>query len=401
MMQFRTTRLPARVLAAATFLATAGCGEDGEMARNEMARDQVLVRDSMAVEISEARDLVDSAAAWSIGEEPTLTIGHDLDAPAEYQFASINGVIRLPEGGILVADQGSLREYDRNGTHVREWGGRGEGPGEFSFIGGLHRWGADSVVVWDRWQLRVTVFDTSGNLGRTTRMQEAPQLLLRGAIGRDQFVFERVVEFDANQLFANWNQRAEYEREQGVVEIWDATGNPVSVVGPYPHTEYHTSRSDRYFGPLRFTRRMVVGVWGSLVIAGPNDTYELRAHGPHGSLERIIRLDRSPVIPNEVHRRALVEEDPNKDRDVPMASSLPMFERVIGDDLGYLWVRDYDMPGEETVRWTVFDTAGAVVTRPETSDRLRVWEIGRDYIVASQVGDLDIQMAVVISLDRG
>jgi len=232
-------------------------------------------------------------------------------------------------------------------------------------------------------------------------MQEAPQLLLRGAIGRDQFVFERVVEFDANQLFANWNQRPEYEREDGTVEIWDATGNPVSTVGPYPHTEHHTNRSDRFFGPLRFTRRMVVGVWGSLVIAGPNDTYELRAHIPQGALERVIRLDRSPVIPNEGHRRALVEEDPSKDRDVPMASTLPMFDRVMGDDLGYLWVRDYDMPGEETVRWTVFDAAGAVVARPETSDGLRVWEIGRDYIVASQVGDLDIQMAVMMSLDRG
>ncbi len=396
MTQLRTTRPPAHALAAATFLAVAGCGED-----MEVARDQVLVRDSMAVEITESSDPVDNAAAWSIGEEPTLTIGYDLDAPAEYQFASINGVIGLPEGGILVADQASLREYDKDGTHVREWGGRGEGPGEFSFIGGLHRWGADSVVVWDRWQLRLTVFDTSGNLGRTTGMQEAPQLLLRGAIGRDQFVFERVVEFDANQLFANWNQRPEYEREHGVVEIWNAAGNRVSIVGPYPHTEYHTNRSDRYFGPLRFTRRMVVGVWGSLVIAGPNDTYELRAHVPQGSLERIIRLDRSPVIPNEGHRRALVEEDPSKDRDVPMVSTLPMFDRVMGDDLGYLWVRDYDMPGEATVRWTVFDAAGAVVTRLETSDRLRVWEIGRDYIVASQVGDLDIQVAVMMSLDRG
>ena len=198
-------------------------------------------------------------------------------------------------------------------------------------------------------------------------MHEVPQLMLRGAIGRDQFAFERVVEFNANELLANWNQRAEYEREQGVVEIWDATGNPVSIVGPYPHTEYYTQRSDRYLGPLRYTRRMVVGVWGSLVIAGPNDTYELRAHGPHGSLERIIRLDRSPVNPDE----------------------------------GCLWVRDYDMPGEDTVWWTVFDWAGAIVTRLETSDRWSVWEIGRDYIVASQVGDLDIQIAVVLSLDRG
>ena len=382
--------------AVATFLVIGACS--GDM---EVVRDRMVVRDSVGVVISENKDSVSNADPWSVGEEPTLTIGQSLTAPAEYQFASIGGAIRLPEGGVLVADRGAIREYGEDGTYVRTWGGRGEGPGEFNSIGGLHRWGADSVVVWDPRLLRLTVFDTRGNLGRTTRMHEAPELLLRGAIGRDRFAFERVVEFDVNELFANWNQRAEYERKEGVVEIWDATGNPVSIVGPYPHMEYHTQRSDRYMGPLRYTRRMVVGVWGSRVIAGPNDTYELRAHGPHGSLERIIRLDRSPVNPDEGHRRALIEEDPNQDRDVPMASTLPMFDRVIGDDLGCLWVRDYDMPGEDKVWWTVFDSAGAIVTRLETSDRWRVWEIGRDYIVASQVGDLDIQIAVVVSLDRG
>ena len=271
-------------------------------------------------------------------------------------------MIRLPEGGVLVADRRSLREYDENGTHVREWGGRGEGPGEFDFIGGLHRWGADSVVAWDRGLLRLTVFDTQGNLGRTARMHEAPQLILRGAIGHDQLVFERVVDFNTNESCV------------------DRRSTTYGV--PYP-------KKRQVLGAAQIQQADVVGVWESLVIAGPNDRYEIRAHGTHGSLERIIRLDRSPVSPDASHLRMLLEDDLDRERDIPMAPTLPMFDRVIGDDLGYLWVRDYDMPGEDTVLWTVFDAAGAVVTRPETSDRLRVWEIGRDYTVASQVGDLD------------
>ena len=84
-----------------------------------------------------------------------------------------------------------------------------------------------------------------------------------------------------------------------------------------------------------------------------------------------------------------------------MASHLPMFDRVVGDALGYLWVRDYDMPGEATVAWTVFDSRGGIVTRLTTSDRLRIWEIGRDYILASQTDDLGIHSVVVLALDRG
>lgn len=53
MTQLRTFRPPAYALAAATLLVTAGCGED-----MDMVRDQVVVRDSMAVVVSETGDLV-------------------------------------------------------------------------------------------------------------------------------------------------------------------------------------------------------------------------------------------------------------------------------------------------------------------------------------------------------
>lgn len=145
----------------------------------------------------------------------------------------------------------------------------------------------------------------------------------------------------------------------------------------------------------------MVGVWGSLVIAGPNDTYELRGHGADGGLERIIRWNRAPIPADDRHLRAFVDENPGRNTNSPMATHLPMFDRVVGDELGYLWVRDYDMPGEETVYWTVFDSDGAIVTRLTTSDRLRLWEIGRDQVLASRTDELGVHSVVVLALDRG
>ena len=78
-----------------------------------------------------------------------------------------------------------------------------------------------------------------------------------------------------------------------------------------------------------------------------------------------------------------------------------MFDRVIGDDLGYLWVRDYVLPGEDAARWTVFDSTGAVAARLQTSERLKIWEIGRDYVLGSQANELDVEAVVWLSLDRG
>ena len=385
--------------ALAALVATGACGGDAGV---DTAPGRVGVWDSMGVVISENADHVGAAAEWSLGEEPVIAVGWDLAAAEEYQFAGIDGAIRLPGGGILVADGTfDLREYRADGTYVRAWGSEGEGPGDFSFIGGLDGWGTDSVVVWDRWPVRVTVFDARGNLGRTATLQGAPQLLLRGAVGRDGLVFERVVTFNVNQLVANWNQRDEYQRQQGAVEVWDAAGNRVSTIGPYPHTEYYAVSEGgmNRMGPVRHSRNMITGVWGSLVIAGPNDTYELRAHGLNGALERVVRLDRPLAAPGDDALEAA--DGDQSDWDEPTASHLPMFDRVIGDDLGYLWVRDYVLPGEDAARWTVFDSAGAVAARLRTSDRLKIWEIGREYVLGSQANELDIEAVVLLSLDRG
>lgn len=393
-------------LALATLVAIAGCAGDMEV---DADRDPVAVRDSSGVLISENGDSV-VPAAWTIREEPTVTIGRELRAPLEYQFEAIAGAIRLPDGAILVADAGdnTLRAYSEDGAFVATWARGGQGPGELRFFGGLARLAADSVVVWDRWSRRLTVFDENGAVGREITVREAPEAHLLGAIGPDRLVFERVVEFEFTAsefeaILTGRGDRTGIQRQQGEVEVWDATtGGRVAAIGPYAHTEHHfPSRDVRYFGPVRFARGMITGVWGSLVIAGPNDTYELRGHGADGGLERIIRWNRAPIPAEDRHLEAFAAENPGRNTNAPMATHLPMFDRVVGDELGYLWVRDYDMPGEETVNWTVFDSEGAIVTRLATSDRLRLWEIGRDQVLASRTDDLGVHSVVVLSLDRG
>lgn len=389
----------------ATSLTLGGCTGDMDTEGDQMKR--VAIRDSAGVLISENGVSADDVG-WTIDDEPFLTIGQDVSASREYQLDRIGGAIILPEGGILVADgDNTLRAYRRNGTYDATWGRGGDGPGEFRFLGGVDRLGADSVVVWDRRLRRLTVFDVSGKVARESTVRDAPELILRGAIGQDRLAFERVVEFEFEAsefeaMLTGRSGREEYQRQEGMVEIRDATGQRVAEVGPYPHTEYHfPTRTVRYFGPVRYSRKMITGVWGSLVVAGPNDTYELRGHRMDGGLDRVIRWNVTPIVAGDGHRRAFADENPRRNQDAPMASHLPMFDRVLGDELGYLWVRDYDMPGEERVRWTVFDSEGTIVTRLTTSDKLRIWEIERDYILASQTDALGIHSVVLLSLYRG
>ena len=213
-----------------TILFAIGCGGDTGSQTNTTAAatpaPQAITRDRAAIAISESEDVQGRIGEWQVADEPLLTIGAELRAPAEYQFETISGAIRLPTGGILVADRAALREYDEGGSYVQSWGRMGDGPGEFQFIGGLRKMGSDSVVVWDRWPRRLTVFDINGNLGRTFTIPEAPQLFLLGVTGNRIFVFERIVtlHFDLN---TGWTIGIRARSTNGCpafVEVRSATG---------------------------------------------------------------------------------------------------------------------------------------------------------------------------------
>lgn len=402
----RRVRHSGRLWTIAT-VAVIGCtGDTDDVDQGEV---HAAVWDSTGVLITENSDAVDEVRMWTVREQPILTIGQDLRSAREYQFELIHDLVGLPDGGVLVADHGdkTIRAYRENGSYGGTWGREGQGPGEFTFLGGMDRLGADSVAVWDRRSLRLTVYDMVGNVGRTSRAFDAPEVILIGIAGANRLVFERVqvLEFtdsEFRETLAGRGDSRAYQRLQASVEIRDATGDLVAVIGPYASVEHHfPTGTVRYFGSVRFSRRLITGVWDDLVIAGPNDTYELRAHGLDGRLRRVIRWDRPPIPTDDGHRSAFAEENPIGSEDVPMASHLPMFDTVLGDALGYLWVRDYDMPGQDTVRWTVFDPQGDIAAQLTTSDRLRIREIGQDYILASQTDDLDVHSVVLLSLDRG
>lgn len=108
------------------WLAACGAGAD--------APPGVVKRDSSGVRIVETRtpQWIDGAG-WHVSSEPTVPIGV-VDGPPEYQFHDIADVLRLPDGRIVVVNEGSaeLRFYASDGSHLRSVGGQGGGPGSFT-----------------------------------------------------------------------------------------------------------------------------------------------------------------------------------------------------------------------------------------------------------------------------
>jgi DNA-binding beta-propeller fold protein YncE len=79
----------------------------------------------------------------------------------------------LPAGNfVYVADPGNKRilRYDREGRKVSEWGGNGNGPGQFVEPVGLAADAAGNIYVADTGNRRVQVFDREGKFQRQFRV---------------------------------------------------------------------------------------------------------------------------------------------------------------------------------------------------------------------------------------
>ena len=95
---------------------------------------RVTVEDSAGVTIvTNDPPAPDSRLQWRFGAQPSLSIG-SVDSGEADQLFRVTDATRLPDGRIVIANSGSneLRVFNADGSHAGTWGGRGEGPGEFT-----------------------------------------------------------------------------------------------------------------------------------------------------------------------------------------------------------------------------------------------------------------------------
>ena len=397
---------------AAIALATISCGEQGvTVAPGSETRDSAGIRI-----VENVRPPDGSRLGWQVDAVPQLSIGA-LEGEDPYLLHQIRDAMTLPDGRIVVANRGSqeLRVFDPGGVHLATWGGLGEGPGEFNSLLAVADWHGDSLIAWYSQRERLSVFDQDGNFGRTMIPgdpgdgRDTPEeALVNGTILTSRFS-------PGGAGLGDGLVRP--EREYAIV---DAEGGRVARVALNPDTETYTSTSGEMFMVMTipFTRSTRTTVWGGRFVVAPNDGYEIQAYGPAGTLELIVRRDHALIAPTPAHLDAYVERQvaqrPPEERaerrqslreglaEVPMPATFPAFDDIVADPLGHLWVREYDVPGEESPNplWTVFDPDGQVLGFVETPPGLRIYEIGEDYILGRATDDLGVEYVQVWPLER-
>lgn len=374
------------------------------------------VRDSAGVRIVEgAAPAFDAAPAWRVDQEPALQVGI-AEGAAEYQLAGVRGALRLADGGVVIANSHSseLRFYDPRGRFVRAVGKEGGGPGEFTSLDGLVAYRGDSIAVWDAAAWRLSVFGPDGGFGRTATVSGLNSIVARikGAFPDGSFLLAAA---GSAQGFLNAGQG---ERRDSVSYLrFAADGAFADSLARHAAQEYVTLRSSDQIlvRPVLLGRDSYVAAGGGRVFAGQSDAFRIDGLDPRGTPVMSIRRPgelRTPSRDELSRTRAAAEQaGQNQARSAGLAAiprteplparpTVPAFDRMVVDQQGNLWVREFVLHLGDAPRWSVFDPQGRLVSTAQTPAGVEVYQIGPDWILGRGLDDLDVESVRVYRLRR-
>ena len=365
--------------------------------------------DSAGVVIVEnERPAPGSRLGWRVGRAPSLSIGaHEGEEP--YLLYGVEDATRLHDGRIAVANSasGEIRLFGPDGIHLASWGGIGEGPGEFAQWDpeAVSDWPGDSIAAAAWWRGRIEVFDADGRHGRTATLGEG-RFSFAGLLSGGIIVAKPSLVIGIPFGAAN-GTLTRREEEFGLV---GPDGELLVSLGTHAGEEWFVSPDSPSARPHPFGRSVLAAAWGDLAIVTANDRYEIRAYTTDGVLSRIVRRDhdlRTPTqaeVDNWVQERYADLPEERRERVLAQMEGMtvveyyPAFSAVESDPAGYLWVREYDLPGQDRNLLTVFDPEGRVLGFVEMPFEAEVYEIGLDYILGGTEDELGVERVQLWSL---
>jgi hypothetical protein len=321
--------------------------------------------------------------------ELDLTIG-ELDGPEEYVL-SPTSVSADGEGRIYVSDQleGEVRIFDAQGQHLRSFGRRGDGPGEFN----SNSWGwfhvrpvaGGRLTVEDLPRLRI--FDDQG------AYLSSFDLLTVLVDGERRYASPRGIIWvpELETIVARWSLDLPDSRDgESLVLLSDSLTVlrefPTRVVAGSSHEgpgwSFSLPHGPDYEWALAGNRILAWGVSDEYRI----DLYDLE----RGQWVRVaFLLPHEPVTSGDIQAfkdlflsRSWVQGqeeiwEPRLNR-AEYPETKPYFAEILGDDEGRIWVRRYSpilgSDGKDWIRYDLFDGDGSwlgVVDSPVAFQEVR------------------------------
>ena len=347
---------------------------------------------------------------------PEYQLG-EVEGEEPYLFSRIWGARRLSDGRV-VALEGltcELRFFGEDGVFLDRKGGKGEGPGEFRRCGWVPSSGNDSLLIYD--SPRLHFFDDRGLFDRSLPVS------WRGTSGSVIGVAGKRVLLRQSVFYASQKEGLHPKPtpwDYGLVELG---GQDVAWEGFFQGTQHFTvlvpgGPHAIWTIPFDILPDAAVGGDGFFLTLGEVQGPEILEYDTAGQLRRIIRLA-EPVVrpspetldrfintrverdlrdsdllgtPDAADRRAEWRDSyERRFKDMPLPEFIPVFSRLLVDDVGWLWAELYRYEVGTPERWLVFGPNGEGHGSVDMPPGLRVWQIGRDFVLGVWRGERDVE----------
>jgi hypothetical protein len=355
-------------------------------------------------------------ATWVVEPTPVLDV-RGLSTSGTVSFGYPAGGIRLSNGSLLIADRGenSIRLFDATGVLQRTTGRSGQGPGEFQSMMWAGRCGTDSLLVWDLSRRQATMIAASGDLTRqfaipasdTAHMPFRFSCSPRGAIAYESAP-RRIPGAPPNA------ERPDIMGVNAAVYSVDRDGRVLLRLGDVPGGEVVAVTSPsggRGAVPRPLGRTAhVAAMDGAVVISSADSAFVTMIHADgtqnRYALPIAIRAPTRAEFDGAI--QSLATMTPATMRQamiqqlsaVPVPSRLPPVSALLTDTEGLLWVQTTPAGGT-ALDFLVMQNDGRVVARVRVPMGLTVFDIGRDYVLGSYSDSDDEMHVVVLRLRRG
>jgi len=348
---------------------------------------------------------------WRLATPDFEVGGYAADSASE--LAELGGVTILPNGNVVIGDRVApfLKVFDPSGTHIRDLGQSGQGPGEYQYVYEMD-WCAHEEL---------SVFDVDRRVHRYTGDMTfvSTELVSLDAIGGG-VAYMRDCNPNGYQVVTGWGD-IQAQFKEG---LYDATAPVVLLKGEDVVRHFGECLSSQRLGAVRpdgapagsgphpFGRATVVALGSEEVYMGDGRDYEIEVYDLSGNpLPSIrwtgpsLRYDRDLV--DEFSEQA-VSQAPEGSRprlrrwyaQLPELDQFPAYDRIVVSDTDEVWVRQFVRPDAIGEEWMVFGASHELKGKLTMPPRTTLWEVRGDRVVYSVLDGLDVPIVRISRIER-
>lgn len=405
------TTSPERSLLLTLFLVgLSACSADGPSATHS-------VRDSAGIRIVETHRFAwEDGNGWALSPDPVLEIG-TRDGEAPFQFYQIAGGLRLPDGRVVVLNSGSktVRVFSDDGRFLTEFGGSGDGPGEFRGLGSVHRLSGDTLLIWENGRPGFSLFTLTGEFVRAQRLSApgSERLSTVHPLPNDRLA----VMTYSSHLTHGEPTGPGIHRDLAPMLLYSTHGTLLDTIGFFPSAEIMIIEfgGGSGTGPPPFQKTTHAGVDRGQIFVGTAEGMRISALDSSGELDASFRYPGADLTVREEDRAwysdrmmemASTPQEQQMLPDLLAALTFPetraSYSDLKVDETGAIWLRTgrHFPPYGASPEWTILSPEGVFLGRISLPDRFEPFHFGADYVIGSWRDEMDVEYVRAYALRK-